>query len=235
MKEKIELESLAGSHISTSCEEAVELANRKKSPVHFVFNETHVTAHPGDKPEDLVTKWSSDDKAAREAYLASPEHKKRCEEREAEEKRKREAHMIVQGSTEKDLRAEKVPWPVTMEQLVEYIKSLLAINHDYGTCVYAMSMAACAAYYYISHELGVTGFQASCADLDILRRTRSMEGPFIILKGEDALYPQYDLGDKLFQFMAEIKPWLKEESAKKLKESEHAHPNVIDHWKKLAE
>ena len=95
------------------------------------------------------------------------------------------------------MRAEKAPWPKTLEELNEYITSLTDRQHDYGTCVYAMSLAAVAAFQHVASKLGVTGFQASCADLDILRRTRSMEGPFIILKAEDMCYPQYDLKENL--------------------------------------
>jgi len=98
-------------------------------------------------------------------------------------------------------------------------------------------MAATAAFYYVAHQLGVTGFQSSCADMDILRRTRSIKGPWMILKAEDALYPQYDLKAKLSEMLesGETRQWLKEEATKKLAENAGAHPNVIAHWKKLAE
>jgi hypothetical protein len=79
------------------------------------------------------------------------------------------------------------------------------------------------------------GFQASCADLDFLRRTRSMDGPFIILKAEDMLYPQYDLPEKLREAMESWKEWAAEECAKKLEKSgEEAHPKVKAHWERLA-
>ena len=235
MKEPIELEHLAGSHISSACKQAVEMANKRGRPVHFVFNDTHVTAQPGDKPTDLQAKWQADSDAERKRYLASPEYKASCEKHEAEEKQKRECHHIVQGKTEEELRSEKAPWPYTKEQLTEYIESLVHLNHDYGTCVYAMSMAAEAAYNYVAHCLEVSGFQASCADLDFLRRTRSMKGPFIILKAEDGLYPQSDLQEKLDKFLVEVSPWLNDEAKKKLAETERAHPDVVAHWKMLAQ
>lgn len=96
--------------------------------------------------------------------------------------------MKSESTTEIEMRAEKVPWPETLEELTEYIASLTDREHDYGTCVYAMSLAATAAFQYVSKRLGVTGFQAGCADLDILRRTRSLDGPFIILKAEDMCF-----------------------------------------------
>ncbi len=237
MQVEIEIENLAGSHITSACEEAVKVATRRGRPVHFVFNDTHVTGQPGEKAEDARARWEKDDEAARQAYLASPEYKASQERRAAEEKQKMEVHHIAQGITEKELRDEKVPWPYTKEQLTEYIESLVHKNHDYGTCVYAMSMAAEAAFNYVSHCLGVSGFQASCADMDFLRRTRNMER-FLIINANDALYPQSDPQETFDKYMVDIRPWLKEQAAKKLAEVQnggHAHIDVMNHWKSLAE
>src|SRR5690606_31751241 len=88
---------------------------------------------------------------------------------------------------EAQMRAAEVPWPETMDELTAYIEGLVEREHDYGTCVYAMSMAAVAAFQHVAKRLGVTGFQASCADMDVLRRTRNLDGPFMLVKGEDAL------------------------------------------------
>ena len=98
--------------------------------------------------------------------------------------------MNEETKTEKEMREAKVPWPKTIEELVEYINSLTDRTHDYGTTVYAMSMAATAAFYYAAHKVGSSGFQASCADLDILRRTRGFKAGFAILNYENLLYPQ---------------------------------------------
>lgn len=139
--------------------------------------------------------------------------------------------------TEKEMREAEVPTFDSSRKLRAYIDGLVERDHDYGTCVYAMSMAATAAFNYVARKLGVTGFQASCADMDIVRRVRHMRGPFMIVNGADALYPQYDLHAKLGEFLDEIKPWLAEEAAKSLasESSVSAHPNVVAHWKQLAE
>ena len=137
--------------------------------------------------------------------------------------------------TEKTMRDETVPTPETVDELAAYVRSLVDGQHDYGTCVYAMSMAATAAFNHVAKALGVTGFQASCADMDILRRTRRLEGPFMLIDGEKALYPQYDLPQKLAEFLVDIKPWLAKQAAKKLAEAPGAHPNVYAHWRQLAE
>lgn len=144
--------------------------------------------------------------------------------------------MKSEAKTEQEMRAEMAPTPETIEELGEYITSLVDRQHDYGTCVYAMSLAATAAFNHVARKLCVTGFQASCADLDILRRTRHIEGPFILLKGEDTLYPQNDLPGKLRRAMEEWTSWAAEEAAKKLaeKKQENVHPDVWALWVSLA-
>ena len=237
MEEVIELEdTFAGSHISSVCEKAAALAQESGKSVHFVFNETHVTAQPGESKETLQARWETDFEAAAKAYREHPDRIKEAAERERKDKEARAAHMVEAASSEKEMREAKVPWPLTKEQLAEYIESLATrTDHDYGTCAYAVSMAAVATFNYMAGVLGITGFQSGCADLDILRRTRHIEGPFILLKGEDALYPQYELSGKLAEAMEKWKPWLKEQAQAKLAENpEHVHPNVKAHWEKLA-
>lgn len=143
--------------------------------------------------------------------------------------------MKSTSTTEQELREEEAPWPKTLIELNEYIGSLTDRNHDYGTCVYAMSLAATATFNYVAGRLGTTGFQSSCADLDILRRSRRMKGPFIILKAEDMLFPQYDLPEKLQEAMQKWIPWAAEECAKLLvAENGQVHPHVKAHWEKMA-
>ena len=228
-------EVLAGTHIKDICAKAITLADVSKKSVHFKFNDTDVTVQPGELVDNVVTRWDTDREAAYQTLINSDEYKQRQAQCEADDKAAREAHMTESAQTEAEMREAKVPWPKTKEQLVEYIESLVNRQHDYGTCVYAMSMAAEAAFNYVSGKEGCTGFQASCADLDIIRRTRNIKGPFMLIKGEDALYPQYDLQERLAESMEKWKPWLKEQAVKRLADTGHAHPNVIAHWKKLAE
>ncbi len=141
----------------------------------------------------------------------------------------------VKDLTEEQMRDVKVPRHNSLKELTEYIQALCKRQHDYGTCVYAMSLASVATFNYVASCLGTTGFQAGCADLDILRRTRRLEGPFAIIYGDNMLYPQYDIPAKVQEMLDEWKPWAAEEAAKKLDgDTTHAHPNVIAHWKKLA-
>ena len=139
--------------------------------------------------------------------------------------------MKCEAKTEQEMRETKVPWLNSEADLIEYVSSLVEREHDYGTSAYAASLAAVAAFYYVSGKLGLTGFQASCADLDFLRKTRSLDGPFIILKAEDMCYPQYDLREKLDNAMEGWREWV----VTKAKENLEAYPDVsvAPFWKIL--
>lgn len=142
-------------------------------------------------------------------------------------------------SLEVELREQKEPWPKKEKELTKFIADLLKKNHDYGSCCYAMSLAAVAAFNYVSGVLGITGGQASCADLDFLRRTRGIKGSFIFLKAEDLLYPQYDLRSTLEKWIVDQRPWLKKEAEKLIAERGNSHSavhsEVLAHWKRLAQ
>lgn len=234
--EMLDMKTFAGQHIAEACKEAIALADEKKQPVRFTFNETPVTVHPGENPDDVVKRWDADREAAYQKWINSDEYKEQERKRAEDEKRERERVIAEPAKTEQQMREAKVPWPKNEKQLTEYIHSLTNRQHDYSTLVYAMSMAAEAAFNYVAGMMGATGFQASCADLDFVRRTRRIDGPFMLLKGADLLYPQYDLRAKLEEAIEQWRPWVKEQAQKKLNESnEHTHPDVIEHWMRLAE
>jgi hypothetical protein len=233
MTKKIEV--LPGYHITHACEFALAEAKRLNEEVSFEFNGTEVIVSPSEQDVAAIeTRWNRDMKAAHEKYINSAEYKAAEEKRAADLKAKMSASMKEGAKTEAEMREAKNVWPYTIEQLIEYITSLVDRQHDYGTCVYALSLAAVATFNYVSHQLGVTGFQASCADLDFLRRTRHIKGPFIVLRGEDALFPQYNLSEKLEKVLADWQPWLAEQAREKLLETSGVHPDVKAHWGKLA-
>ena len=137
--------------------------------------------------------------------------------------------MVCKSNTESEFRNEEVPTPHSEEQLISYIRSLVNKNHDYGTCVYAMSMAAVASFNYIAHKLGVSGFQASCADLNILSRIRNLKCGFRIFNYADLLYPQKDISitslgmiDENIEGLAKIA----KEKLKKYEKAEQPHSEV---------
>jgi len=143
--------------------------------------------------------------------------------------------MKSPSNTEREMRDEAAPTPETVEELGEYITSLTNKQNDYGMGVYAVSLSAVAAYNHVASKLGVTGFMASCADLDIIRRTRGMDGPFMLIKAEDMLYPQYDLHAKLAEAMRNWEGWAADRASELLKtDNGWAVPDVRAHWEKLA-
>lgn len=98
---------------------------------------------------------------------------------------------------EAGLRDLEMPFIESTDDLLAIVNALTTRQHDYGTCVYAMSLSANAAFNYIAHVLGTTGFQSSCADLDFLKRTRNLEAPFAIINADHMLYPQYNILDEV--------------------------------------
>lgn len=137
--------------------------------------------------------------------------------------------------TEEEMRDSKVPYFTTKEELDEYVNSLINQNHDYGTAVYAISLSATAMFNYVACKMGASGFQASCADLDVLRRIRGLEGPFMIIKLDDALYPQYDLHGRLQEFIDENRDYLKDAAKKQLENaSDYMHVDVRKHMERIA-
>jgi len=149
---------------------------------------------------------------------------------------------LVKMTSEKEMRESVVPWPRTSEQLIKYLNFLAEHNNDYGMAVYCMSMGALAAFYYMSHIVGATGFQASCADMDFLKRSRRMKDGFRILDYEKLLYPQhinseeFPSADDLLkdQDLVNRLGKIAKQRLDELSGPDAAHPNVIAHWEKLA-
>lgn len=141
--------------------------------------------------------------------------------------------MNIKTASEKELRESEVPTFDTPKELYKYIDSFATRHHDYGTCVYAMSMASVATFNYIARKLGVTGFQASCADLDILKRIRRMQHGFRVVDYDKLLYPQYWSSDHFptpQQMLTENIKELAKAARELLKERGVAHPDVVRHW-----
>lgn len=137
--------------------------------------------------------------------------------------------------TEQEMRDATVPWLETPEELSNYIRDLVEINHDYGTCAHAMSMAATAAFNYVAKQLGTTGFQAGYAAMDVLRRVNGIDCPFIVIKAEDDLYPQYNNIAKVIEAQEQWKKWVTDKAIEKLENhKDSAATQVVEHWQKLA-
>lgn len=142
-------------------------------------------------------------------------------------------------ATESELRELPAPKCTTAAELAAFVESMASRPHDYGTCVYAMSLCAEAAFRFIADRLGVTGFQASCADMDFIKRTRGLNHGFQLLDYSKLLYPQFDSDMRITPETLLSEPLLRkrirDEAKKNLAEKSVAHEHVVAHWRKLAE
>lgn len=135
--------------------------------------------------------------------------------------------------------------PHTSEEIYLAIDELIAGVEDpevayngnrdsYSKCIEAMWQAGYLATEYVAKKLGVTGMQGSLAMLMLYGASMHINGPFIVLKAEDALYPQYDLHARLTDFLDDAGPWLAEQARECLNtRSDHAVPAVRAHWQAL--
>jgi hypothetical protein len=133
--------------------------------------------------------------------------------------------------------------PKTVEELAELIDSFTKCTTSnpedgYQQSADAMWKAAVAAFNFAASEVGATGFQASWAALQFYKEAMHVKGPFMIVKVDDALYPQYDLSGRVENFVGEHREYLREKARDLLEEAEaqedkYVHPEVLAHWKKL--
>lgn len=143
----------------------------------------------------------------------------------------------LKTGTEKELRELKPVWPKSFDEVSLILLALAEREHDYGTCVYAMSHGAVAGYNFIAGRLGVTGFQASCADLDIIRINRHWEHGFRLVNFADLHFPQYMTRRSfptLFDVLEGQREALMESAKAKLEKGGAMHPNVRAHLEWLA-
>lgn len=237
-----EIEGIPGEDIRDAAKRVIEVARAIGGPRVLVFNGHRLVVEPHSTAGDILEAYNSAMEAEHRAYMAPEKVAERARQAEAaEEKRRADFSALVafvKTADEKALRESTEPWPRSEQELSAYIAALADRQHDYGTCVYAMSLSAVAAFNYIAHRLGTTGFQSSCADLDILRRTRHIKGGFQILDFENLLYPQYVNAEHFpsaADLMEEHRAELAKRAREKLAENATAHPDVIAHWRKLVE
>ena len=142
----------------------------------------------------------------------------------------------IKNASFEELQSLSVPFFDTLNELIDFIIVLTEREHDYNTTGMAIMLAAEATFKYIAKTLGASNFQASCSDLELLKRLRHLECGFCILNYEDLLYPQY-LNDTHFpsykDLIRENIEVLAEKAKEKLQTHSDAHPNVILHWKYL--
>lgn len=232
------------------------------------FNGIEIRATPDADPKALIDAYCAESahqaavaEERRKAYEASPEYAEECRKRQEAHEQEIVAGIELASHGEELVQREAdVPRIYTIDELVRYVEAhARRTSHDYGTCVNAMAMSALAALEYVSHVIGVTGLQHSCADIDFVRRTdgrfefqeacmdtmrrsRRIEGPFMLVRASDALYPQCDPSTKLADALKEWRPWLAKKALEMLLERvgedgtpSMVHPNVEQHWRQLVQ
>ena len=128
--------------------------------------------------------------------------------------------------------------PKDTKELGEYIDKILEGGwHGYNESVEDGIKCLMALWNYLMDKQGHSGASASFVGLEFLGLSRHERSPFMIVTLNDALYPQYDLHEKLDKFISKNKDWLKQEAEERIKESEKdnfgVHLDVLTRWKTL--
>lgn len=113
-------------------------------------------------------------------------------------------------------------------------------GHDYNTSCDALWKAAKLAFDFVAHEIGVTGAQAEMAAIHLYGQILSLDGPYMVMRLEKELYPQYDcIGDYVdFRDSEHCREWLRESAKAKIAqydgEGVGPAPRVRARWEELA-
>lgn len=132
----------------------------------------------------------------------------------------------------------KVKTVETKDDLVNLIDEITSYKHDYGTIVYGCMAAMKAAFRVVDNgpQGGITGFQAGCLGWECIHEFMAIDSPARLVDYNHMLYPQYQDN---FEKTITSDTW--DHLQKKAKEelasgkAEGAHPDVVGHWKTIAE
>lgn len=161
----------------------------------------------------------------------------------AEELREEEAqaHAAMRKAGLPDaagLRAAKPPTFDNAEELAVYIQGLVDRPHDYNSVVFALSLAAEAAFEYFAKAQRMTGYQVGCAANDVLRRLKRVEFGRIV-DYKELLYPRYATADVFpgvddlladVEVVSQLAVYAEELLAR---EADRASPEVLAWWREL--
>ena len=125
----------------------------------------------------------------------------------------------------------------TFDELVEFLRDVKDnYNIGYGDAPRAIAQAAVGVAWFLSGEFGITGFQSGATLWDFIRDWSYPENKtgLRLINYDNMLYPQY--GD-MFEKTISEDTWklIVEEAKNKLeKYSKNSHPNVVAHWRSIA-
>lgn len=141
---------------------------------------------------------------------------------------------------EEEQMSNDIETPKTVADLTKIISDLLSQSHDYNGTVHAISKATKVTHDLMAVELGASGFQVSCSELEFLKQCREMELGFEVRDYSELMYPQY-CNEREFKSwedtIKENKEVFKEEAKKRIekhKNGKGVHPHVMKHWEWLA-
>lgn len=126
----------------------------------------------------------------------------------------------------------------TPEALAAFAQRLYGeTQHDYSTCVYAISAVALAAAEFGADALGITGFQAGAVMWEFIQHWTNPGdgGPMRLLTYHNMLFPQYE--EKFDKTIPEdTATYLREQAAKNLLDVQpYTSRAVVEHWRKIAD
>lgn len=128
---------------------------------------------------------------------------------------------------------------MTEDELKDFFTRIIhGYNHDYGTachavaaCALAAAWAACA-----DNDIGLSSYQAGFVMWDFIGNwiKTGNECGLKLVDYDDMLYPQYE--EKFEKTICKDTWELIQKKAKEnIEENPTAHPEVINHWRKIAE
>jgi hypothetical protein len=133
--------------------------------------------------------------------------------------------------------------PRTPAELADQIEALTALDYATGGDTYQQSAdaiweATLVTFKYVAAKVGATTFQESWSALRFYSEARHILGPFMVVKIEDALYPERNLPATVASFVEEHRPWLAGRATEMLNEQREglaspAHTDAIAHWQWL--
>ena len=138
----------------------------------------------------------------------------------------------------RDLLREKRKEIKTFDDLVQFLQYVEDnCNYGYGEAPRSIAQAALAVAWYLASEFRITGFQAGCTMWDFIQDwfyTNNKCG-MRIMDYDEMLYPQYEYKFRKTISEETFSAIQKEAAIKLENESNYASPDVLQHWKSIAE
>jgi hypothetical protein len=127
---------------------------------------------------------------------------------------------------------------MTEDELPDFCARIIhGYNHDYGTMCHAVAACALAAAWAACRDkdVGLSEFQAGFVMWDFIKNWTKIgnECGLKLVDYDDMLYPQYE--EKFEKTICkDTFELIQKKAMENLEKSKYVHPDVIAHWKKIA-